>query len=193
MDLPNTLNAPRICWLGGKVHWVRALSIEGMAIVLGWLDDVLPGKADRLMPLLLSDQASQDALISPAGQAIMVWLALRDQGTTFDQVMEMTISEIEYACLLNILYAHRRTRGAPEPGGRDIAETWCSKGMAQLSIEIGLDAVRALSFDQFEWLMNEGEIDQQHSPNARGYAQALAMFHAAQKAEQEVNGQEVQS
>jgi hypothetical protein len=188
MDLPSTVNAPRICWLGGKVYWVRALSIESMAILLSWLDDILPGKADRKMPPLLSDEASQAALISPSGQCVAVWLALRDQGVTFEQVQEMTVSEIEYVCLMNVLYAHRRTRGEPEPGGRDISETWCSKGMAQLAMEIGMDAVGKLSFDQFEWLMNEGDIDSQHSPQAQGYAQAMKLYEAAMAREQAANG-----
>ncbi len=162
MDLPSTVNAPRICHLDGKVYWVRALSVEAMGIILAWLDDVLPGRDDRIMPPLLSDEASQNAIKSPTGQALMIWLAIRDQGITYDNVTRMRVTDIEYLRLLQVLYQRRRTIEVTQNTDhevRDVGATWCSEGMVKLAYEIGLEALVKLSVDQFEWLMARGEVD----------------------------------
>ncbi len=162
MFLPETLNAPRICWLGGQVYWIRALSLEGYAILIGWLDDILPGREDRKTPPKYGDEASQAALKDPAGEHLLVWLALRFQETTWEQAGAIAdgSSAIEKLRLGNVLLGRRRTWEPSSEGGTDLGQLWTEKGFASLAIELGgLDRIGALSLDQLEFLMSGGNLD----------------------------------
>ena len=161
VDIVSTANAPRIAYVGQRVFWIRALSFEDFAIVLGWLDDVLPGRSDRKMPPNLGSPEAQAAIQSSVGKMVLAWLPLRHQGISFDEAAELAgaMTDLEQVRWLDVLFAHRRTK-IDEPGGKDIAETWCSKGMAQLVTAIGFSEAMRLSMDQFEWLMREGDVDE---------------------------------
>lgn len=171
MDIVSTANAPRIVSLGKQVYWVRSLDFEGFAIVLGWLDDVLPGRAERKMPPNWHDDASQNAMQSLPGKNLLIWLALRHQGVNFEHAgtildimtgLPDSEGDFEYLRLLDVLLSHRRTvKPVPfdDDEANDIGQTWCSKGMAQIVSAIGMKEALALSMDQFEWLMKEGILE----------------------------------
>ncbi len=180
MTLPDCLNAARICYLAGRVYFVRALSLDGTATVLAWLDDVLPGRADRTGPPELGSEAAQAALNSAHGMVLLTWLALRDHGFSYDQCVQLDTTELERVQLLTVLFATRRTAD-PEPSATagDVAATWCGEGMAELAREIGIEQLGQLSRDQFEWLMSGGEADRRHSPEAKGFAAAMDLYNAA--------------
>ncbi len=179
MDLPSTLGAPRICWLGGKVYWIRPIDLEGFAILLAWLDDVLPGREERTMPPLLSSPEAQERLAQTDGQVIIVWLALRHEGMTFAQALDLPVSPLERSRLEHVLFSRRRTR-TDSPGGRDIAETWCGEGLASLAAQIGIERIRALTLDQHDWLASDGNVDSHASPSAIGRRKAWEQWEASQ-------------
>ena len=195
MHLPEVFNAPRICYLGGRIYWCRALSIEGTATVLAWLDDVIPGRSERTSPPELGSEASQAALGSQGGKWLLTWLALREHGLSYEQAAELPIAEIEYARLLTVLFAIRRTaQRDPMSEGRDIAETWCAAGVAELASQIGIEAVGRLSRDQFEWMMSGGTVDPHADPDAGAYQRAVAEWqknHDAYQAKQAAESMEV--
>ena len=160
MDLVSTINPPRIVYLAGQVYWVRAISIEGMAILLAWLDDVIPGRAERKMPPEFSSEEARRAIDSPVGRAMLTWIALREQGIDFSTAGHMSdeLTDEEQLRLFDVLFCKRRTAEA-KPGGEDISKTWCAKGMANFAGQIGLKELASYSTDQIEWLMSEGELD----------------------------------
>jgi hypothetical protein len=178
VDIVSTANAPRVAYIGARVFWIRALTFEDRAIILGWLDDIIPGRHERKMPPRVSSEEAQAALASLNGKMLLVWLGLRHQGISFGEAAELAgeMTDVEYARWMDILYANRRTR--PEvviPDGSDIADTWCSKGMALMAIAIGMDGMLSLSLDQFEWLQREGVMDDEdpaYSPEKLAEAQA---------------------
>ena len=160
MDLVSTINPPRIVYLAGQVYWVRAISIEGMAILLAWLDDVIPGRAERKMPPEFGSPEAQEALTKPVGQIMLTWVALRDQGVDYEKACDLSssIKDLERVRLLEVLFSKRRTAEA-RPGGEDVAKTWCSKGIAYYAKKRGIPELARYSTDQLEWLMSDGELD----------------------------------
>ncbi len=183
MFLPETLNAPRQCWLGGQVYWVRSLSLEGFGILVAWLDDVLPGREERKTPPRYGDDASQAALRDPAGEHLLVWLALRSQSVTWEQAGaladQMTVAE--KARLGTVLLGRRRTWEPSPGGGTDLGELWTDKGWASLAIELGgLDKLGSLSLDQLEFLMARGDVDVDPAYNTENLARMQAEWRANQ-------------
>lgn len=179
MDMVSTANAPRIVFIAKRVYWIRALTFEDFTILLGWLDDILPGRNDRKMPPPVSSPEAQAAIQSPEGKMLLVWLGLRHQGYTFEKASELSdgLSELEYVRWLNVLYSHRRTMTPSEDSDdtSDIAATWCSKGMAKMALKIGVPGMLGLSLDQFEWLQREGDMDDEnpaYSPESLAQVQA---------------------
>ena len=195
MDLPSTLGAPRHCFIGGNVYWIRPMSMEGLAIVMNWLDDVLPGRSERKMPPKLGDDASQAALSSFPGQAMLAWLALRDSGFSYAQAAEIVPhpddgegeasqrKAIEHFRLMEVLMTRRRTRDKePPPGAEDISETWCAEGMASLASEYGLTEIGKLTLDQYEWLGTAGKLDEWRQFDMQAKLDALPGVVAAYEA-----------
>lgn len=145
------------------------MTLMGMAIVMQWLDDVLPGRAERKMPPKIGDEASQQALRSFPGQVLLTWLALREHGFTYAQAAVLVPHSpedddndqryIEHLRLLDVFFARRRTMTKGE-GGQDWSETWCEGSMAQLSFEYGLEELSSLTLDQYEWLTSRGKADE---------------------------------
>lgn len=176
MHLPEVFNAPRLCELGGRPYWVRALSLADWATVIGWLDDVLPGRADREEPPALSDEASQRALESGPGRMLLTWLALRHEDVTYSLAREIWdgSSPAEQFIFLDILMHRRRTLSPSTGSGTDLGQTWCAKGMAELAREIGPEAFARLSLDQLEWLGSGGICDGEVAPSWRAADEAIA-------------------
>ncbi len=174
MLIPDVFNAPRLCRAGGKFFWVRKIDLEGFGIILNWLDDVLPGERTELPKLGAPE--SQKALESWSGIVLLVWIALREHGVTYEEAAEtyaVRESDInpedetakrqswEQWHLINCLFGRRRTRQKDESdAGEDISKTWCGKGMAEMAHEYGIDRIGKLSLDQFEWLSSRGTADE---------------------------------
>jgi hypothetical protein len=188
MDFPSTMGAPRMCYShGGKRFWmVKPLSLEGHAILLQWLDDVLPGREERKIPPSPATPEALKALDSPTGRALMIWLALRDHGLNEEQAAQIsdTLTDVDRYVFVRALQTRRRTALPREAEteaeeGRDISETWCEKGMAELVRAIGLRETMALSLDQYEWLMRYGELEMENPSES---PEALAKIQAGMKA-----------
>jgi len=183
-----------MCQVGGKLYFIRAMTVEGLAIQLAWLDDVLPGRDERKMPPSPRSEEAQAAMASPTGRAVMVWIALREHGLTFEEVNRMPFNDLEYLSVLRVLYDTRRTReDKPIDDGDDISRTWCGEGLAHLVRDMGMAEVCKLSLDQFEWLMSGGDVDSSNSPANQGFAEAVRLFDEAVERdrlaeEQEANG-----
>jgi hypothetical protein len=144
---------------------VRALTAGGWAHLLQWLDDVVPGQDDRKGPPRFDAADSQQALASPEGQVLELWLALEDQGVSYEAATELWKESVaaERNHVHRVLFAHRRTaEPVTEPVAEtegDISETWCSKGLAGLAQTIGLEELSRYTLDQLEWMMRSGEGD----------------------------------
>ena len=145
MDFPSTMGAPRICYAGERFFMIRPLSLEGHAILLQWLDDVLPGREERKLPPSPNTPEALAALDSPTGKALMIWLALRGHGISENEAAAISdsLTELERYIFVRALYTRRRTFLVKQPKteadeDRDISETWCAKDMAELTRAIGL-------------------------------------------------------
>ncbi len=161
MDFPSTARAPRYCQIGPKIYFVEPMSLYKHATLLQWLDDVIPGRDERDMPPNIKSQEAEDALASPTGQTLLIWLALKDHGVDFNQAGEISdvITDIERYVLTRALMTARRATQDPNPNGKSLSQTWCGKGMARLIRDIGYHETMALTMDQFEWLIKDGEIE----------------------------------
>jgi len=183
MDLPSTLGVPRMCWLAGRIFWVRPISMEALGILLAWLDDVLSSRDDPELLPRLSDDASQEQLRSPTGRSLVRWLALRDQGVTFSEAAALEAASdddrlTERVRLERVLFSRRKTYES-SPGATDISELWCGPEFIELVQMIGLDQLKTLTLDQFEWLVSGGNCDTGKSPEALGIAQAMKIYNEA--------------
>ena len=182
MDLPSALNAPRLCYLGQRGFFVRALSLESWAIIAAWLDDHVQREDMDVIPAT-TDEAAQALLDQPVGGALMTWLGLREHGVTYEQAI-VHWSEADEKQRLYFRWALTRRRKTFEPDsatGENIAQMWCGKGLASLVREFGFEQVCSMSLDQLEWIGSEGDLDHQKSPSARGFSQAMEMYEAAMK------------
>jgi hypothetical protein len=200
MDLPTLVNAPRAVYLGDRRYWVRPLTLDGLGTILGWLDDTLPGRDDRKTPPRISDPASQEALQSGPGAALLAWLALR---STEPDITEETAAElargaddVERARLIHVLLGRRRTY-TPGAGGTDIAEIWwgpllcefprerSAGGLLHVYPSLTLEAIGRLTLDQLDCLMSGGCDDEDPSLASQEFLQQLheqALANAAAKA-----------
>lgn len=170
MDLPTTLGAPRHCYLGGEVYWVKPMTLRDLATVMQWLDDVLPGRQDRKMPPKIGDDASQNALRSFPGQVMLTWLAMREHGFSYSQAAmlvphspeddENQQKAIEYIRLQDVFMARRRTMDKNIEGGQDWSETWLEGNAARFASEYGLKELGDLTLDQYDWLCSAGKADE---------------------------------
>ena len=186
MDFPSTFNARRLVYLCGKPFWVRAFAAQAWADLLAWLDDVIPGRADRELPPELGGPEAQGWLESDDGRAIVLWLALRDdEDMAYETAAEMSrdLRPGEYNRLIGILTARRRTaRPGLEGASRDLAETWCGEGLAELGTAIGLEAMGRLSLDQIEWLQSGGKCDEHADPDVKARLAAQRAWQEAEEA-----------
>jgi hypothetical protein len=122
------------------------------------------------MPPSPSSPEALEALGSPTGKALMIWLALRDHGVSEAEAGEISdgLSEVERFIFQRALQTRRRTllpREAETEADEDkgIEDTWCAGGMWKLVEKLGLDAFK-LTLDQYEWMLREGDIEEEN-PN----------------------------
>ncbi len=169
MDLCSALAPPRLCQLDGETYWVRPLKLGDYALILAWLDDVLPGKTERTMPPLLGSDESQAALSSTKGWELLVWLGLRADGTTWNEAVAIAreATDVERVRFIDVIYARRRTWKLG-PGGEDLGLVWAgpifagtyeSEGMCQ-RLGMTLDDIAALTLDQIDCLQAMGCPDE---------------------------------
>ncbi len=160
MDLCSALAPPRLCQLDGETYWVKPLTLGDYALILAWLDDVLPGKPERTTPPLLGAEESQTALSSAKGWELLVWLGLRRDGTTWNEAAALAreATDVERIRFHDALFTRRRTK-QPRPGGEDLAEAWVGPMMTAMCERFGmtLEGIADLSLDQVECLNSDGE------------------------------------
>ncbi len=191
MDLCSALASPRLCQLDGETYWVRPLRLADYALILAWLDDVLPGKTERTTPPLLGDDKSQAALSSAKGWELLVWLGLRADGTTWNEAKAIAFeATVEERFIFHgALFARRRTK-QPGPGGEDLAEAWVgpmlsgtaeSQGMCE-RFGMTLEDIAQLTLDQVECLNSNGL--ESEDPRRVSHKE-LARFDALAKANRE--------
>ncbi len=185
MDLCSALASPRLCQLDGETYWVRPLRLGDYALILAWLDDVLPGKTERTTPPLLGDDKSQAALSSAKGWELLVWLGLRADGTTWNEAKAIAFEATaeERFIFHGALFARRRTK-QPGPGGEDLAEAWVGPMMTAMCERFGmsLESIAALTLDQVECLNSDGS---EGEDPRRVSHEELARFDALAKANRE--------
>ena len=123
MDIVSSFNPARLIEIGGERYWCRTTTIEDLATIIAWIDDVVPGQAERSSPVQFRSDEAQAALNSPAGLALMVWIMLRRQGVSYDRawVMSQDVTPVEKSRLISVLFARRRTYQPSAGTGEDIA------------------------------------------------------------------------
>lgn len=170
MDLVSALAPPRLCRLAGEDVWVRPASLDDLAVVMAWLDDVLPDKAARSVPPSMGDEASIAALESRNGRAVVAYAALRHRGATMaDATRAVDNSDaVEWATFLAAFFARRRTEKGDGPGdGRGLSEVWFGPDFATICERYPghtLESIGRLTLDQYALLMGQGlpEEDPRH-------------------------------
>ncbi len=169
MDLCSALAPPRLCQLDGETYWVRPLRLGDYALILAWLDDVLPGKPERTTPPLLGAEESRRALSGPKGWHLLVWLGLRNEGVSWNEAYAIALEAADYEriAFCEAIYARRRT-WKPGPGSQDLGAVWAgpifagtheSEGMCQ-RLGMTLDDIAALTLDQVDCLQSCGCPDE---------------------------------
>ncbi len=165
MDLCSALASPRLCQLDGETYWVRPLRLGDYALILAWLDDVLPGKTERTTPPLLGADESRKALSGPKGWHLLVWLGLRSEGVSWNEAYAIALeaADHERVVFLEAIYARRRTWKSG-PGAKDLGLVWAgpvfagtleSEGMCQ-RLGMTLEDIAALTLDQIDCLQSCG-------------------------------------
>lgn len=159
MDIVSSFRPLRLIELGGERYWIRPLDLEGLSMILAWLDDVLPGQAERQLPPKISDEASQAALNSLEGWRMLCWVALRHSGLSPDAVDRKSVmaSGEQQSRVLTVLFSRRRTIKLGRTG-EDISEGWWGPTLAAMwknGSKLPHD-VGKLSLDQLDALIDEG-------------------------------------
>ncbi len=196
MDLVSALAPPRLCQLDGETYWVKPLSLGDYALILAWLDDVLPGKPERTTPPLLGSEESQAALSSAKGWELLVWLALRADGTTWNEACAIAreTTEVERIVFREAIYARRRT-WLPGVGGEDLGAVWAGPifaggpehvGMCE-RLSMSLEEIGRLTLDQIDCLNGMGVPGE--DPRRVSHEE-LARFDALARANREAKERE---
>jgi hypothetical protein len=177
MDLASALAAPRLCQFGDRYFWVRPFGLEDYALVVAWLDDVIPGRTDRTQsPELRSDEAKA-AMDEPAGWITLAWAGLRHHGASYVDVATLATraTDEEKARYLNVVFSRRRTL-KPGPDGNDIARAWFGPNLSALCEHYpghSLADAGRLTLDQYDLLAGQGCEDEE--PRRLTWSQVEAM------------------
>ena len=191
MDIVSTFNPPRMVMLAGETFWIRAISQEDYAILVAWLDDVLPGAADRTMPPKLTDEESQKAINSAMGWTVLAWAALRHVGVSYKTASKLILqaSEVEKARFTTVLF-HKRPTYQSNGEGSDLGEAWWGPSVAYLSREHSLSVpqIAAMTLDQVDMLIHNGLENE--SPNKEEPISLEEMQRRWEEARAEAGGAE---
>ena len=163
MDIVSVFNPPRFLVIADQDLWVRGLTLGDFALIIAWLDDVLPGHSDRaLPPRFLSDEA-QESLNSPLGRCVLCYAGMRHSGVSWERCQELAIraEPAEWSRLLTILF--RRRRGI-EPSGdsEDLGEGWWGPLVTGFCTELGYrpEDLANFTLDQLDCLGRDGLKDE---------------------------------
>ena len=162
MDIVSALAPPRMCRLAGQTLWVKPYTLEDFAVILAWLDDVTPGKADRKIAPRFNDPACLAAISGPSGKTVAAWAALRHQGYSFNRVSDLVrqASDLEWLSFLSAVHSSRRTRKHDEiSDDRDLSEVWFGPNLVSLCERYpghDLASLGRLTLDQYALLCGEG-------------------------------------
>ena len=163
MDLVSTFNPPRFLLLAEQDFWVRGLTIGDFALVIAWLDDVLPGYEERkLPPRFLSDEA-QAMLDTPLGRCVLAYAGLRHAGVTWNrcQTLSLEATPAEWSRLMRIFF--RRRRNLKQSGeAEDLGEGWWGPMAAGYCMELGYrpEDLAGFTLDQLDCLGKKGLDDE---------------------------------
>lgn len=195
MDIITTFNPPRMVMFGktehspGRIFWVRAITQEDYAILMAWIDDVLPGQSERTMPPSLSSPEASAALESPLGWTVLAWIGLRHSGVDYETAAKLILqaSPIEKARLMTVMFRKRPTF-RPSLGGEDIGVAWWGPNVAAMlkEFKLPLQMIGAMTLDQMEMIWGDGI--EAENPTRMTIDQVQAMWEAQQKVETVANG-----
>lgn len=180
MDIISTFNPPRFLLIGDQDFWVRGLTIGDFALIIAWLDDVLPGYDERsLPPKFLSDEA-QAMLDTSLGRCVIAYAGLRHSEVTWKRCQELVIesTSAEWSRLLTILF--RRRRNLQSSGeSEDLGEGWWGPVVASYCTEIGYrpEDLAGLTLDQLDCLSKKGLEDEK--PGVLTIEEVQAMWEKA--------------
>lgn len=164
MDIVATFAPPRICQFGGAPYWVRPMTIEGFATLTAWVDDVVPGRASRTLPLSLDTPEAAAAMGSARGLGVLTWIALRDQGVDFPtaEALAAAADEGEVARLYDVLFSRRKYMDRSGPDGEPLSATWWGPGMVAMSERVmtAVGVLGKLTLDQIDCYATEGAPDE---------------------------------
>lgn len=159
VDIIATFAPPRLCKLGDRVFWVRPLTLDDLALLIAWLDDVLPGRAERKLAPRFGDEESQAALDSAPGFAVVCYAALRHHGVDYAEAcgLSCAASDEEKARLFDVLFSRRRY-GTFAGGGDDLSEGWWGPEVVGLAREYHqtMTPIGKLTLDQLDCLATNG-------------------------------------
>lgn len=163
MDIIATFSPPRFCQMAGRAYWLRPLALEDYALLIAWLDDVLPGRADRVLAPKFGDDESQDALGSQTGRAVLAYASLRHAGVSWEEAAAISreATEEEWARLLDVMFSRRRYL-KPGGGGRDLAEGWWGPSVLAMAekYQQTMEPLGRLTLDQIDCMATEGGADE---------------------------------
>lgn len=184
MDIVATFAPERYCEVAGRPFWVRPMAVKDFAVLIAWLDDILPGRVQRTLPPLLGSPEAQAAVESTHGWVLLVWLALRGQGVDYAGAADLAMEakEAEKIRLKDVLFARRRYMDRSGPAGEDLAAAWWGPGMIALSERMAslADSIGRLTLDQLDCYATEGARGEQ--PGRLTTEQVQAMWEAARTA-----------
>jgi hypothetical protein len=159
MDLISCFNPPRFLVVDGQDLWVRGFTIGDFALIIAWLDDVLPGHEERnLPPRFLSDEA-QTALDTPLGRCVLAYAGLRHAGVTWERCQSLVLGSTpgEWSRLLGIFF--RRRRNLQQTGeAEDLGEGWWGPMVERFCAELGYqpEDIAGMTLDQVDCLGRQG-------------------------------------
>lgn len=160
MDIISTFNPPRLVQLAGETFWVRGFGVEDHAAFIAWLDDVVPGQAERKTPVSLESPEAQAAMNSPMGWAVLVWIALRHLGVSYEQAESLSLqaSEPEKLRFLTVIYRRRGTLPEQITNGKDVSKSWWGPTIVGLveHYHLSLDQIGRMTLDQIECISTDG-------------------------------------
>jgi hypothetical protein len=128
-------------------------------LVLAWLDDVIPGRAERKTAPRLGSDKARAALESPVGFSVVCYAALRHLGHDYAASCNLAAvaTEEEQVRIYDVLFARRRY-GPKGGGGEDLAESWWGPNVIAMAdrFRTAIDAVGRLTLDQIDCYAGEG-------------------------------------
>ena len=165
--------------LGGERFFLRAYTLDDLAMLVAWLDDVLPGRDARNVPPDFGADESIEALDSQEGRSIQVYAALRHHGVTPHHAADLAafVSDVEWLRFQQVVFSRRRTI-ISTGGGEDLSVAWWGPIVESLTERgLSVESIAGLSLDQLDAVAIDGCQDER--PGTITQADVQAMYDAA--------------